>query len=244
MPHCFLIAFEQSLGAIIEGMNMLNFAAALIAFLGAHVVPRATGLRDWGINRFGRKVYMTVYSLMSLGLLAWLVVAALNAPYIGLWITTKATVGIAIAMMFVACILFATGATRANSLSISFRGGETDIEQPGVLALVRHPIILGFLFWAAAHLLVNGDVVGVILFGGMLVFSAFGMRIAQKRAEARLTAPQVAEFRAVANGPIAHRLGRAMSPKFLLEVLAGILFFFVLLFGHEHFIGVSPLAYF
>jgi len=223
---------------------MLNFAAALIAFLAAHVVPRATGFRDWGINRFGRKAYIAFYSLMSLGLLAWLVIAAINAPYIGLWVTTQATVAIAIAMMLIACIMLASGVMRANSLSISFRGGETDTDQPGMLALVRHPIILGFFLWSAAHLLVNGDVVGVILFGGMFVFSLLGMRIAQKRAEARLTDEQISHFSAVAEGPIMDRLRRAISPKFYGEIAAGIAFFLLLLFGHEYAIGVNPLAYF
>lgn len=223
---------------------MLNFALALFAFLAAHVVPRATGFRDWGIQRFGRKAYMAFYSLMSLGLLAWLVIAALNAPYIGLWVTTQATVALAIALMLIACIMFATGVTRANSLSISFRGGETDTDQPGILALVRHPIILGFFLWSAAHLLVNGDVVGVILFGGMLAFSLLGMRIAQKRAEARLTEQQITHFRSVASGPIMERLQRAISPKFFAEIAAGAAFFFVLLLGHEYAMGVNPLAYF
>ncbi|GLQ18029.1 NnrU family protein [Maritalea porphyrae] len=223
---------------------MLNFAAALIAFLAAHVVPRATGFRDWGIERVGRKAYMTFYSVMSLALLAWLVIAALNAPYIGLWMTTQATAALAIMMMLVSCILFATGVTRANSLSISFRGGETDIERPGILALVRHPIILGFLLWSAAHLLVNGDVVGVILFGGMLLFSVLGMRIAQKRAEKRLTDEQIKRFHAVAAGPLRERIARAASPKLYVEIVAGLAFFFLLLFGHEYLIGVSPLAYF
>lgn len=223
---------------------MLNFGLALLAFLAAHVVPRATGLRDWGINRFGRKIYMFGYSLLSLGLLAWLVIAAINAPHMGLWGTTQFSVAIAIGMMFFACLLFAAGVGRANSLSISFKGGETDIKSPGVLAFVRHPIIMAFMLWSAAHVLVNGDVVGVILFGGMLAFSLVGTKIATKRAEKRLNAETFAKYRAVAVGPVAQRFQRAAQLRFGVELAFGVLLFVALLFGHEHFIGVSPLAYF
>lgn len=36
---------------------------------------------------------------------------------------------------------------------------------------VRHPMLIGFALWAAAHLWVNGDVPSVILFGGLLVWA-------------------------------------------------------------------------
>ncbi len=35
----------------------------------------------------------------------------------------------------------------------------------------RHPMLLGVLVWAIAHLLVNGDTASLVLFGGMAVWS-------------------------------------------------------------------------
>ena len=32
---------------------------------------------------------------------------------------------------------------------------------------VRHPMLIGFLLWAGAHLLVNGDLASILLFGGL-----------------------------------------------------------------------------
>ncbi|MGJ8528405.1 NnrU family protein [Maritalea sp.] len=223
---------------------MINFITALAAFLGAHTLPRATGFRDWGMDRFGRKIYMAAYSIASIGLLVWLIIAAQNAPYIGLWPTTQFTVALAILIMLVSCILFASAVTRANSLSIAFRGGETDIDSPGILALVRHPIVLTFLLWSLAHLLVNGDVIGLILFGGMLAFSFIGMRAVEKRARNKLSPEAFAKFSSLTTGPLPARIKRAMSFKLIAEIVAGVLAFFVLLFAHEFAIGVSPLAYF
>ncbi len=36
---------------------------------------------------------------------------------------------------------------------------------------MRHPMLTGFLIWTAAHLLVNGDVAAIILFGGLAVWA-------------------------------------------------------------------------
>ena len=223
---------------------MTNFLLALFAFLAAHVVPRATGFRDWGIEKFGRKIYMSAYSLVSLGLLAWLVTAMINAPYIGIWATTPLTVAIAIGLMFFSCILLAAGAGRANSLSISFRGGQTDMDNPGILALVRHPIIYTFLLWSLAHVIVNGDVIGLVFFGGMLAFSIIGAKVAEKRARNKLSEAEFAELSQVNQGPFGERFKKALSARSAIEVAIGVLLFFVLLIGHEHIIGVSPLAYF
>ncbi|MGB3553650.1 MAG: NnrU family protein [Jannaschia sp.] len=36
---------------------------------------------------------------------------------------------------------------------------------------IRHPQLTGFIIWAAAHLLVNGDAVSILLFGGLLAWA-------------------------------------------------------------------------
>lgn len=36
---------------------------------------------------------------------------------------------------------------------------------------MRHPMLTGFKIWAAAHLLVNGDLASLILFGGLLAWA-------------------------------------------------------------------------
>lgn len=40
-----------------------------------------------------------------------------------------------------------------------------------VVAKLRHPQLIGFSLWAFAHLLVNGDVASVVLFGGLLAWA-------------------------------------------------------------------------
>ena len=40
-----------------------------------------------------------------------------------------------------------------------------------VTAWIRHPQLTGFSLWAVAHLLVNGDLASLILFGGLLAWA-------------------------------------------------------------------------
>ncbi|MFY1708247.1 NnrU family protein [Tritonibacter scottomollicae] len=47
---------------------------------------------------------------------------------------------------------------------------------------MRHPMLFGFSLWAVAHLLVNGDLASVILFGGLLVWAGVEV-LAINRAE-------------------------------------------------------------
>lgn len=50
--------------------------------------------------------------------------------------------------------------------------------QKGVLLnKMRHPMLMGFMLWAVAHLLVNGDVASIILFGGLLLWAPMQMKM-------------------------------------------------------------------
>lgn len=53
---------------------------------------------------------------------------------------------------------------------------------------LRHPQLVAVKIWAAAHLLVNGDVASIILFGGLLAW-AVGSVILINRAEPQWTPP-------------------------------------------------------
>lgn len=39
-----------------------------------------------------------------------------------------------------------------------------------ILNKIRHPMLAGFRLWAIAHLLVNGDLASIVMFGGLLVW--------------------------------------------------------------------------
>ncbi|MBE1297034.1 NnrU family protein [Phaeobacter italicus] len=51
-----------------------------------------------------------------------------------------------------------------------------------ILNGVRHPMLTGFALWAVAHLLVNGDLASILLFGGLLLWVPVS-KLATNRAE-------------------------------------------------------------
>ncbi|WP_411839141.1 NnrU family protein [Paracoccus sp. ME4] len=70
------------------------------------------------------------------------------------WGPNPAFVGINNLLVLVALYLFAASGMKTR-----------------VTAVMRHPMLWGFVLWAAAHLLVNGDTPSFILFGGLLAWS-------------------------------------------------------------------------
>ena len=89
-------------------------------------------------------------------------------------------------------------------------------------------MLLAVKFWAAAHLLANGSLADVLLFGGFLAW-AVADRISVKRRSA-------AEAHDVPGAP-------AGPANDVIAVLGGLLVYaVVLLWAHRWVIGVSPLA--
>lgn len=134
-------------------MNWAEFILALAVFLGSHVIPMR--YRGALIARLGRRGYVAGYSLLSLALLYWLIVAAGRAPLIGIWPQEpwmRWLVNIAMPLAILSAVL----------------GGMV-----GLMA--------GFALWAGAHLIANGDLAHIILFGLLLAYALLGFAIGLRR---------------------------------------------------------------
>lgn len=59
---------------------------------------------------------------------------------------------------------------------------------------MRHPMLMGFGLWALAHLLVNGDLASIVLFGGLLAWAAAEI-VVINRAEPRWVPPAPGAYR-------------------------------------------------
>lgn len=218
---------------------MAELVIAGLVFLAAHVLPTATGLRAAAVARLGRPVYLGLYSLLSIALLAWVVRAAGDAPYIEIWPPSAAGAGAALILMAIACWLLVGAVRRPNPASISFRQGAADPADPGPLALTRHPLLWSFALWAAAHVLANGDAAALLMFGAALVFALLGMRALDRRAarDGRVS------MEAPAPSGLAKRAAGAFSGTGWIDLLAAALLFAALLALHPIVIGVDPLGW-
>ncbi len=212
---------------------MIEFALACAVFLASHVVPAASGLKGALVGRWGRRAYMVLYSLLSLGLLAWLISAAARAPYVPLWGPAPGLMHLPFLLMPVSCVLIVAGGARANPVSVSFVGGDADPARPGLPGVVRHPVLWGFALWALGHLAANGDLVSVLMFGSFAVFAFAGMAGLGARARRQGRRP-------VAEGPPGRRLRLALDGRLAVEVAGGLALFLALLALHGPVIGVDP----
>lgn len=221
---------------------MLEFALALVVFIASHVVPAATGIKQAAIARIGRRAYLTLYSLLSLALLCWVISAALRAPYVALWPPSRLTHLAPLLAMGPALFLLISGLRRPNPLSISLDQGALDPADPGAVALTRHPVLWGFGLWSGAHAVANGDLVSLILFGGLTAFALRGARTLDKRARARLGVEGWVAARAVSAGSRKARLARLSTPRTAAEAAAALLIYAALLWAHPALFGADPLA--
>lgn len=223
---------------------MTSFLIAIAVFLAAHSLPAIRPLRAALVNALGLKLYLAAYSLLSVALLAWVIVAALNAPYVELWGQPAWAWHPAITLAGLGVFLAVYGLVRPNPLSVSLNPAAFNVARPGIVAWCRHPVMLGFLLWGLGHLLINGDVVLVTLFGALTLFAAFGARIVNRRVAGRLGSDHVSALLAnIGRARRAKRFWQLFSVWDALGVAAGIAAVLMLLGGlHLALFGADPLA--
>jgi uncharacterized membrane protein len=158
-----------------------EFVFALCAFLASHALPVRPPIRGRLVKLFGARGFTVAYSALSLLILAWTIAAAGRAPYVelwpfALWQLWAPNIAMPLAVALISLALFAP-----NPLSFGGRDARFDPARPGVVGLSRHPLPLALALWSAAHLVPNGTLAHVLLFGLFLVFSILGMAIIDRR---------------------------------------------------------------
>ncbi|MBB4123695.1 NnrU family protein [Martelella radicis] len=229
---------------------MANFLLAILAFLLAHVIPPAPPVRARLIALLGRPVYLFTYSFLSIVFLVWIIAAGRSAPLIYLWYPAPWQALIPLVAMPFAFWFIVVGLAVQNRVSITFRrAGEAGSQGP-ITAITRHPVLVGFLLWSLAHIPPNGDVVSLILFGGMGLLALAGIPVLDRRARRRLSDAEWAAVRAQTSIVpfLAILEGRAhlrSERNFWLWTGLGLAFYVWFLFqGHRLLIGVDPLTWF
>ncbi len=198
---------------------MALFVLGLVLFLACHSVRIVSD--DWRTamqTRLGEKAYKGIYSLASIvgfvllvygfGLVRW------DSPM--LWVPPMAMRHIAVLLMLVSMVLLVATYVPNNAFK----------------ARLHHPMILSVKVWALAHLLANGRVADVILFGAFLVWAVLDFRAARQRDRRAAEAVQEA---LPEEAPVVSNNGRV--------VLIGVVVWLALLMGgHTWLFGVSPIG--
>jgi uncharacterized membrane protein len=163
-------------------MGWTVFAASLAGFFVLHSVPLRPPVRPWLVARLGRAGFGIAYSMLSLVMLAAVLASARHAPRVQLWAEPPHVEWLVLGAMVLAGTILAFGLGRPNPLSFGgTRSTAFDPRQAGMLRWVRHPVLAAVLLWSGAHLLANGDLAHVLLFGSMAAFSVVGMAMIDRR---------------------------------------------------------------
>jgi len=147
---------------------MFFLVLGLLLFLGTHSL-RIPGdvMRDHWIDSVGAARFKAIYALASLlgfGLLVYGFGVARDAPIV-LWTPPPAMKHLSYLLTLLAMILMAAVYVPRN----------------GIKAKLHHPMVLSVKVWALAHLLANGTLAHVVLFGGMLIWSVLLFRASRAR---------------------------------------------------------------
>ena len=155
---------------------MSYLIAASVFFLLIHFGVSGTRVRDVLVAHIGEGPYRGVFALASAVGLVWMIIAYRRAPAVELWDSLVGVHPLAFALVFVAFLFVGIGLatpspTRVGMESKLTQG--TDIAR-GIVRITRHPFLWGVGLWALVHLVVNGNLASLILFGSLLLLAVGG----------------------------------------------------------------------
>jgi len=174
---------------------MIGIILGLLLWTAAHVFTRVAPEARAALGTPGK-------AIMAVAIVAALVIMILgyrSADFIPVWQPPSFAVHLNNTLMLVAFWVYGSSAAKGAKAFPATK--------------IRHPQLVGFSIWAGAHLLVNGDLAAILLFGGLLLW-ALGEIVLINRAEPDWTPPEPA------GAPTYMRL--AVISLVLFSVVAGI----------------------
>jgi len=156
-------------------MGLLLMIVGLVLFLGAHTLTTQREVRARVIAASGEGGYKVGYALVSfagIALIAWGFSHYRSTGMIDVWEkwcspeVLRMLKHLAAALMLPAVIMVVAAYIRGR-----------------IYVVLKHPMLAGVKLWAVAHLLANGDLGSIILFGSFLGWAVFDRISLKKRAD-------------------------------------------------------------
>jgi uncharacterized membrane protein len=226
---------------------MVSLIVAAVVFLAIHLLISGTRLRDAITGAIGERVYMGLFSLASIAVIAWLCIAynqAQASPQDALLYDLGPGIRhLAIPVVLLAFLIGVPGLMMPNPTSVGQAGAVAN-DVHGILRVTRHPFLWSVAIWAGFHLLANGDLASVILFGTFFVLALSGTFSIDAKRKRKLGAAwdgfagrtSNLPFAAIAAGRNQLKLGEYFDWRFF----AALAIFLAVLFAHARIFGVSP----
>ena len=150
-------------------MGLLVMILGLVLFFGVHTLTTQREMRAQVIAASGEggyKIGYTLVSLLGFVLIVWGFAHYRAAGMWEIWTPPTALKHLAVALMLPAVILVVASYIRGR-----------------IYTRLKHPMLTGIKLWAAAHLLANGDLGSIILFGSFLGWAVFDRISLKHRAD-------------------------------------------------------------
>jgi len=147
-------------------MGLFILVIGLVLFLGTHVFVTCRPQRAAAIARLGEGPYKALFALVSfigLGLIVYGFADYRATGRIEVWSPPSWTRHVAVVLVWPAIVCVAA----------AYSPGD-------IKRVLKHPMLVGTKLWARAHLIANGDLGSIILFGAFLAWAVFD-RITLKR---------------------------------------------------------------
>lgn len=142
---------------------MVLLIAGLLVFLGVHLLPTFPTKREVLIARIGLLPYKALFTVVSLAGFLMIIYGKAQAPYVAIWEPPMFLRHITMLLVLLAFIALVATYVPSNTKRI-----------------LKHPMLVAIKLWALGHLLANGDLASLCLFGGFLAFAIYD-RISVKR---------------------------------------------------------------
>lgn len=140
-------------------MTLLLLGLAL--WIAAHVAKRlAPDLRQSLSDKMG-EASKGVFAVLIVLSIVLMVLGYRSTDFTPLWEPPGFMVHLNNLLMVIALYIYGAGGPKGAKVWLGTK--------------LRHPQLTGFSIWAVAHLLVNGDLSAVILFGGLLIWAQFSI---------------------------------------------------------------------
>jgi uncharacterized membrane protein len=147
-------------------MGLLILVLGLVVLLGAHIFVTFRDARAAAMARLGQNGYRALFALVSiagLALIVWGYGQYHAHELIQVWSPPAFMRHVTEGLMLFAVIFFTAAFIPSH-----------------IKAKLKHPMLAGVKTWALAHLLSNGDLGSILLFGAFLAWGVYA-RIAAKR---------------------------------------------------------------
>lgn len=221
-------------------MGWSEFILAFLVFFLSHLIPVRPPVRPWLVGHLGQTGFTAVYSALSVAILGWIIAAAGRAPYVALWDRAAWQTHVPLTAMGIVCLIVALSLGRPNPFS--FGGAHNDRfdpAHPGIIRYLRHPLLAALAIWALAHMVPNGDLAHVIVFGVFALFALLGQSLITRRRKRELGPRWQQLNNAVRAAPLL--TAPASVSGAVLRIALGVALYIGLIALHPWLFGVSPL---